>query len=85
MAAHAITLHLPSSLYARLEQRAEAAKQDLEAVMLRIVAEALPAKEENSRSTDKESWEQYAAAAATFRERSPTTWTTQDVIDEIRR
>jgi hypothetical protein len=45
MPAHAVTLHLPDSLYEYFQQQAEHARRTLEAELLRIVAAAAPVDE----------------------------------------
>jgi hypothetical protein len=48
MAAHAITLHLPETLYERFRQRAEWSRRSLETELLEAVASAVPAETELS-------------------------------------
>lgn len=48
MTAHAITLHLPETLYERFRQRAEWSRRSLETELLEAVASAAPAEAELS-------------------------------------
>lgn len=48
MTAHAITLHLPDTLYERFRQRAEWSRRSLETELLEAVASAAPAEAELS-------------------------------------
>jgi len=48
MTAHAITLHLPETLYERFRQRAEWSRRSLETELLEAVASAAPAETELS-------------------------------------
>src|SRR5689334_3454785 len=48
MAAHAITLHLPETLYERFRQRAEWSRRSVETELLEAVASAAPAEAELS-------------------------------------
>ena len=48
MTAHAITLHLPETLYERFRQRAEWSRRSLETELLEAVASAVPAEAELS-------------------------------------
>ena len=48
MTAHAITLHLPETLYERFRQRAEWSRRSLETELLEAVASATPAEAELS-------------------------------------
>jgi len=48
MTAHAITLHLPETLYQRFRQRAEWSRRSLETELLEAVASAAPAEAELS-------------------------------------
>ncbi|HEX9641509.1 MAG TPA: hypothetical protein VGB13_09370 [Candidatus Krumholzibacteria bacterium] len=82
MAAHTITLQLPASLYEKLKDRARQSRRSVEAELLEAVAAVLPTASDDS---EQRRWKRYLKAAESLAQIDARDWSSQDVLDEIRR